>query len=374
MVGVHEVGFGVDVGDAVRPEGVHGCELAEESAIGRVGTVVDGQPHPPSGDGSVVGHPGLDVVDDALAATVGGDELLPPAEHQAHRPFGGTGEGGDMGLEVEAALAAEASTEVGHDDAHPVGLHAEGLANTGAGVERHLGARPDGDLVALPLGDDRSWLDGRRVATVGHVAAAHNDVGRGHAGVDVALGDDGESGVVEAAHHLVARPVVGPSLVYQGGLGRQGGLDVVDHRQRLVLDLDRVDGALGCGRVDGCYGGDDLAFEAHYVAGEQGAVLHEGAVAHVGYVVGCDHREHPWHGPRRRHIEVGDEGMGDTHIPELGGEHAGEGEVGGVAPAAGDLVGSVGADEAWWDSGSHLLLDPPAAMMADGGLSLRREC
>ena len=39
--------------------------------------------------------------------------------------------------------------------------------------------------------------------------------------------------------------------------------------------------------------------------------------------------------------------MSDVGIPELGGEHPGECEVGGVSPAPGHLVGTVGADETW---------------------------
>ena len=47
----------------------------------------------------------------------------------------------------------------------------QGLAHAGAGIERHLRRRPDRDLVALPLGDDGTWLDRRGVAPVGDVAA-----------------------------------------------------------------------------------------------------------------------------------------------------------------------------------------------------------
>ena len=43
---------------------------------------------------------------------VGGDELLVPAEDQPDRPPGGPGERGDVRLEVEVALAAEAAAEV----------------------------------------------------------------------------------------------------------------------------------------------------------------------------------------------------------------------------------------------------------------------
>ena len=84
----------------------------EEARVGGVGAVVDGHPTSPRGDGAVVADAGLDVDHHAFAATVGGDELLAAAEHQAHRPLGGAGQRGDVRLVVEAALAAETATEV----------------------------------------------------------------------------------------------------------------------------------------------------------------------------------------------------------------------------------------------------------------------
>ena len=76
------------------------------------------------------------------------------------------------------------------------------------------------------------------------------------------------------------------------------GLEVVDDRQRLDLELDRVDRGLGLlGRERGDRG-DDLALVAHDVAREQRAVLDVRAVAHVGHVGLGDHREHARHRAR----------------------------------------------------------------------------
>ena len=165
-------------------------------------------------------------------------------------------------------------------------------------------------------------------------------------GVDVALGDGRERGVVAVAT-IMPPAVVGPVGVHQRRVGRERRFDVVDDGQRLVLDDDCVDCALGGGSVDGGHGGDDLALEAHHVVGEQRAVLHERAEPHVGHVGLREHGEHAGHRLRaRRHVEPGDAGVGHVGVLELRGQRAGECEVGRVAAAAGHLVGAVGADEA----------------------------
>ena len=70
-------------------------------------------------------------------------------------------------------------------------------------------------------------------------------------------------------------------------------LEVVDdRRQRLVVDLDQVDGLLrDLGRERG-HRGHEVALVAHDVLAEQVAVLDEVAVEDVGDVLVGDHGEH----------------------------------------------------------------------------------
>ena len=79
--------------------------------------------------------------------------------------------------------------------------------------------------------------------------------------------------------------------MHEHGAVEQRLLGVGHRRERLVLDLDQLDRALGdLGRERGDRG-DDLALEAHDVAGKQRAVLDEAAVADVRDVVLREHGE-----------------------------------------------------------------------------------
>ena len=120
----------------------------------------------------------------------------------------------------------------------------------------------------------------------------------------------------------------------------------VDHcGEELVLELDCVERLLRDLLRAGGDGRDHLAFEPHDVAGEQGSVGDPVAVPNVGHVVGGENREHAGECTRRRHVESRDPGVADLGVAELGDEHPGEREIAGVAPGAGDLVGTVGSDE-----------------------------
>ena len=69
-------------------------------------------------------------------------------------------------------------------------------------------------------------------------------------------------GVVAVAHHAVGVAVGGPVGVHERRAGGQRRLEVVDDRQRLVVDLDQVDRLLGDLGRDRGDRGDDLALEA----------------------------------------------------------------------------------------------------------------
>src|SRR2546428_8308551 len=77
-----------------------------------------------------------------------------------------------------------------------------------------------------------------------------------------------------------------------------GGVEVLDGRKLLVVDLDergRLLRDLGGRRRDAP---DDVALEAHLLLGEEPAVLYHAAVEHVRHVLVRDDREDspPWAG------------------------------------------------------------------------------
>src|SRR5918992_1311892 len=92
----------------------------------------------------------------AVGARIGRDELLLPREDELDGPPGGTRQGGDVALEVEVALRAEAAAEERDDDADVRLRNLEHLRDSAPRSERNLRRRPDGDAVALPLREDRA--------------------------------------------------------------------------------------------------------------------------------------------------------------------------------------------------------------------------
>ena len=94
-----------------------------------------------------------------------------------HRPPCGARERGDVALEVEVALRAEAAAEERDDHANVRLGDPERVGDAGARGVRHLRRRPDGHAVALPLRDDRARLDRDALHRVGDVAAADDGVG-----------------------------------------------------------------------------------------------------------------------------------------------------------------------------------------------------
>ncbi len=199
---------------------------------------------------------------------------------------------------------------------------------------------------------------GTGVRAVGDEAALDDEVGIAHALLDVALDDRRVRGVVAVAHHAVGVAVGGPVDVHERRVGRQRGLEVVDDRQLLVLDLDQVDGLLrdlGRERRDGR---DGVALVAHVLLAEEVAILHEVAVEDVGHVgVGRD-GEHAGERLRLGRVEPRDAAVRHAGELELRVQHAREVQVGRVAAGARDLVRAVCADEAPLLSGrQHCLLE-----------------
>ena len=86
VVRVDELRVDVDVLDHVRADGVHRRDLGEEAALAAVRAAVEHQPAPPRDERAVAAAtPVSSSIDDALAAVVGGDELLLAREHELDR-------------------------------------------------------------------------------------------------------------------------------------------------------------------------------------------------------------------------------------------------------------------------------------------------
>jgi hypothetical protein len=331
--------------ELVRAAGVHRGQLREEPAFAAVGAAVEPEPAAPGEQPAVAGGAGFELDDHALAPVVGGDELLPAAEHQLDRAAGGPGQGGDVRLEVEVALAAEPAAEQRDDDPY-VGLgHPERVGHPGPRGERHLRRAPDRDPVAGPLGEDRPRLDRRRLRRLGDVPAADDDVGGGHRGVRITLDDRRPAEDVAVPAQVLVGRVARPVLVDQRG-ARLGVRHVVGQRgQHLVLDVDRRGRLAGHLPSARGHGRHDLALEADDVLGEQVTVLGEPAVADPGDVGVSDHGDHPGDRPGPRRVDPDDPGVRVVGVAERRVELAGDRKVGGVPAGAGDLLAPVGPQE-----------------------------
>ena len=105
-----------------------------------------------------------------------GDAVLDP-----HRPPRLPRERDGDRLHLRVRLRAEAAAEVGDDDADVGDRHLEQRRDLGAHEERVLARRPERDLVALDLGDDRVRLHrvlvdgGERVLALDHVLGVGED-------------------------------------------------------------------------------------------------------------------------------------------------------------------------------------------------------
>ncbi len=309
---------------------MQGGELGEEPALATVGAAVENEAAAARDERPVTARPGLELDHHPLPAVVGGDELLLAGEDKLHRPPGGPRERGDVALVVEVALRAEAAAEERDHDAD-VGLRQlEDVRDAGSRRIGNLRRGPDGDAVALPLGQQGARLDRRPLRGVGHIATSDDDLGLPDRGVGVALHDRRVAEQVSVSPELLVALVGLPVGVDQRRVVRQRRLDVAHGRQRLIFHLDRrsrLGGDLGRQRGDRR---DDVALEAHVVAREQPAVLHEVAVQHVRDVFVRDDGKDARQRPRPARVDRDDPRVRVVGVAELRVQLAGQVQVGGV--------------------------------------------
>ena len=335
----------MDVLELVGPECVHRGHLCEEAALAAVGALVEDEPGLAGDERAVCPGAGLELDHHPLAPVADREELLAPGEDELDRAACRACECCDVALEMEVALGAEAAAEQRHDDADVRLGDLERVGNARAGRVRHLGGRPHGDPVALPLRNDCTRLDGDALDGVGDVAALDDDVGACERGLDVALDDRRVAERVVVAAEGLDALVRLPVGMNEGCVVCERCLEVGHDGERLVVDLDQCSGLLGdlgrC-RCDAC---DDVAFEPHGVLREEPAILDHPAVEHVGHVLVGHDGEHSRKGAGLRHVDPGDPGVRVVGVAELRQQLSGEHEVGRVEACARHLLLAVGTDE-----------------------------
>ena len=282
--------------------------------------------------------------------------LLAAPDHARRTP----GEGDDdpeVGLDGHVLLAAEAAADVRGDQPHLVVGELEDPGDV-AEVLDHLGRGADRDHpVGVAPGDARLGLEVGVVDELGLVLALDHRVGARQRRLDLALLE------LPVGEQVAA-------LVELGGVGVERVLGVVDHRQRLVVDLDQVDG--GERRVLGL-GGDErdrLAVVADDLVGEHvraclqrpdlerlpGDVDPDGVAGNVGRRVDGDDAVEALGG---RGVDAGEPGVRVVGALEPRVQHPRQREVGGVDRAPGHLLDRVVAGEVRADHApAGLQVDP----------------
>ena len=164
---------------------------------------------------------------------------------------------------VDRHLVAEAAADVRGDDADLV-LGQAGDERVDRAVRvRGLAGGPQRQLAAHPLvvGHAATGLHRRRVHARVDDVLLHHDVGLGEhrLGGGLVAGLPVEAVVVGLAVQVGAD---------HGGVGRQGAAYVDHRRQRVVLDVDQLEGVARGVAVLGHHEGDLLALEPHLVGGQ----------------------------------------------------------------------------------------------------------
>jgi hypothetical protein len=154
-------------------------------------------------------------------------------------------------------------------------------------------------------------------------------------------------------------------LADQRRVGLQGLVRVDHRRERVVVDVDQLQGVAGDVGVLGDHRRDLLALEHHLVEGQDRlGVARQGR--HPRQAVGVqvaagDDRDHARVGGGRLGVDGGDAGVGERGAQQRHVQHAGQGDVVDVVAAA--------AQEAVVLLAPHRVAEP-----ADGGLGLAHAC
>ena len=347
LVGVHPPRLEMGVGDVVAGERrVHQADLElRRLGVGEEGPVIGQRLHPDPEDPAVLAQRQLAVEVD-VPGEPGGDQVPGAVLDPLHRALQ-QDRRQDRGhiARVDRHLVAEPAAEVRGDDAdHVLGQLGDQCHRRPDDV-RSLGGHVDGQLRRRPVevGDRAAALQRRRVRARVVQVELRDDVGLG----------EGPVGAFPVAHLPVVHDVVRLVLLVvpdQRGVLGQPLHRIDDHRQRLVVDDDRLAGVLGDVGVVGDDAGHLLALEAHLVGGEYrlgvvGQGGHPRQVARRHHLAG-EHEADTGHRPRLAGVDRVDPGVGERAAEDLHVQHPGQHDVVDVVALA--------ADEA-------VVLHPPAA-------------
>ena len=227
-------------------------------------------------------------------------------------------------------LVPEPTAHVLADHPHLLGRQVEIPRHVGAAVRDTLGRRPQGELVALPARHRRAGLHLRVAVVLGNVRLLDHDVRRGKTGGDAAA-------LIGLGQRLAVAPAreVPPRLdLDRPGLERFFRIE--DEVERLVVDLNRLDGRLGHVAVDGRHGGDRIPDETNRVVEQVARVLLIAGPPDGVAVLAGQHRVDARHRSGPPGIDPRDAGMG-VRAPENPCVcHLRQLDVAGIARRAGD--------------------------------------
>ena len=248
------------VGHRLERAGVEGAR----DAVRSIRAPVEQCPHLQPRDGAVVPDPGLEVHQHRMAAAMAIEHFF-AVQTDLHRTIEQHRRLADDNLMMERiALAAESTAVGGCDDANVCGRERQGLRQRAVHVMRGLGARPQHELaVGVERGDGRVLLDRQvRIALIEERVFEHV-VGARERGVDVAERE---------RHDLVDIPRV-TVLVHARVVVRQALQRVGERAQRLILDIDQIEGFERRQFVARDHRRNRVAHEADAVGGERVLVL-----------------------------------------------------------------------------------------------------
>ena len=359
VVGVIEGGVNADIRHLVGAGGVHHGAGDNGGAVGGVGAAVAEQRRLHRYQLAVLGGAGLVVHLEGVA--LGGDHggLLAAADH-LHRAAGVVCQQGQVALDGDVQLAAEAAAGGNLDGYHPVLGEAQHGGDFAPVKMRVLGGAVHGNNAVFIGGDAGVRLD--------------EHVGE-HGGLIVVLDDD--VALVPGLVHIAVLQVlllvnVVDRAVDNGGIRRGGILNAQNGLVLLVLHLDGVQGLLHQLGGLGGHHGNGVAVAADLVVHQHGLVLQDDAdTVLAGNVLIGAHSHHAGDGQRGGRVKALYHAMADSAAEHTAIEHVGHLHVGGKLGLARDLLHGVFLDDALAQNGVLMLVgggDDQVALLLYSGL------